>query len=461
MRERRGETATGGSALAGRTAGTGTPGKQTLTQGLMSKPAAPAAGPPAAASPQPASQGPVSAVPQLTGGDRLDGPSPDTEAAGNDATGSSGGMPLPPEARGKLEGRFGASLDDIRVHTDGDAAKRADAAGAQAFAVGKHIYFANGKYAPGTPEGEKLLAHEVVHTIQAGGGGGGRVSDPSEPAEREAESLANSPGQARPAQSAHGVMRQPNVVTPADIAAMARRPRAGIARWSKLTEQQRNDVLSAMTASYGVPFAAAFLQAAQNPGQRSYDISTATDGQDVGFATIDSAWLTAHGFRLVGLLGSTGPALWSRPNGEEYYLLHRAAPTPTPPPDSTAPQATTPAPQPPSPRDQQTQISGGLNRILVDARFGVTSWFDDLREARDARNASDYASTRQGLVKLLTDLDTRIADLRRAADGLLHSDPMGRDPDLDVRILDQLEAVDEWRSNVTRQLGEFPETMPP
>ena len=34
--------------------------------------------------------------------------------------------------------------------------------------MGKHIYFNQGQYAPGTTEGRRLLAHEVVHTLQQG-----------------------------------------------------------------------------------------------------------------------------------------------------------------------------------------------------------------------------------------------------------------------------------------------------
>ncbi len=343
-------------------------------------------------------------VPQLPGGDRLDIPVAGAdEPTAAEAAGSSGGMPLSPEVRGPLEARFGALLDGVRVHTDAGAAKRAAAAGAHAFAAGQHIYFAAGKYAPGTPEGDRLLAHEVVHALQAGRGGeaSGRVSDPADLAEQEAESLASRPTgpAARPAQTAHGVMRQQtNAITPEVIAAMARRPRAGFARWSQLTEQQRNDVLSAMIANYSVPFSSAFLQAANNPGQRNYDASTATDGQQVGFDMIDSAWLTTHGYRLVGLLGGTGPQLWSRPNGQEYYLLRRSTPMP---PATATPPPTTPTPPQPPPRDRQAQTTAGMNRILVEARFGISAWFDDLREARNAHNASDYASTRQGLLQTL------------------------------------------------------------
>ncbi|MDX1546667.1 MAG: DUF4157 domain-containing protein, partial [Rhodothermales bacterium] len=44
--------------------------------------------------------------------------------------------------------------------------------GAQAFAVGRDVVFGAGAYRPGTASGRRLIAHELVHTIQQGGVGG-------------------------------------------------------------------------------------------------------------------------------------------------------------------------------------------------------------------------------------------------------------------------------------------------
>ncbi|MEP6862828.1 MAG: DUF4157 domain-containing protein [Deltaproteobacteria bacterium] len=38
--------------------------------------------------------------------------------------------------------------------------------GARAFTVGNDIYFNRGEYTPGTPAGRRLIAHELVHTVQ-------------------------------------------------------------------------------------------------------------------------------------------------------------------------------------------------------------------------------------------------------------------------------------------------------
>ncbi|HWA72776.1 MAG TPA: DUF4157 domain-containing protein [Polyangiaceae bacterium] len=78
----------------------------------------------------------------------------------------SAGQPLPREARGELEEHFGADLGNVRVHTDSAAERGADLIAADAYTIGSDIYFAEGKYDPSSPDGRKLLAHEVAHTQQ-------------------------------------------------------------------------------------------------------------------------------------------------------------------------------------------------------------------------------------------------------------------------------------------------------
>jgi hypothetical protein len=77
---------------------------------------------------------------------------------------STPGMPLSSSARQ----RFGddSNANAIRVHTGGLASRSADSLGAHAYASGNHIVFGNGRYAPGTPSGHALLAHELAHVDQ-------------------------------------------------------------------------------------------------------------------------------------------------------------------------------------------------------------------------------------------------------------------------------------------------------
>ena len=68
-----------------------------------------------------------------------------------------------------MESRFGHDFARVRVHTDARAAESALAVSANAYTVGQHVAFAAGRYAPGTADGKRLLAHELAHVQQQGG----------------------------------------------------------------------------------------------------------------------------------------------------------------------------------------------------------------------------------------------------------------------------------------------------
>ena len=82
------------------------------------------------------------------------------------------GQPLDRGARAFFEPRLDRDLGDVRIHTDGAAGRSAQAVGAQAYAVGRHIAFAPGRYAPDTLDGRRVLGHELAHTIQQGAAAG-------------------------------------------------------------------------------------------------------------------------------------------------------------------------------------------------------------------------------------------------------------------------------------------------
>ena len=79
-----------------------------------------------------------------------------------------GGSPLPHATRNQMETGFGTNLRNVRVHTDQRAENMAQNIGAQAFTSGSDIYFNQGRFNPGTAQGDTLLAHELTHTIQQG-----------------------------------------------------------------------------------------------------------------------------------------------------------------------------------------------------------------------------------------------------------------------------------------------------
>jgi len=76
------------------------------------------------------------------------------------------GRPLDTPARSFMEPRFGHDFGGVRVHTDPQAAESARAVDAHAYTVGQHIVFDHGKYDPDSGPGQRLLAHELAHTVQ-------------------------------------------------------------------------------------------------------------------------------------------------------------------------------------------------------------------------------------------------------------------------------------------------------
>lgn len=77
------------------------------------------------------------------------------------------GQPLEASARAYFEPRFGHDFSQVRVHTNEDAARSAEAIDASAYTVGTSIVFARGLYSPGTQAGSRLLAHELAHVVQS------------------------------------------------------------------------------------------------------------------------------------------------------------------------------------------------------------------------------------------------------------------------------------------------------
>ncbi len=78
------------------------------------------------------------------------------------------GSPLPADTRRSMEHAFGSDFSGVRVHTGSDAARMNKELGAHAFTHGSDIYFNSGKYDARSEGGQKLLAHELTHTLQQG-----------------------------------------------------------------------------------------------------------------------------------------------------------------------------------------------------------------------------------------------------------------------------------------------------
>jgi len=172
----------------------GTPGKRTLTEGLQR--------------------------PERPEGAAADGGGQNAEMAqaksddgdlsfGVNLTQNGGGSALPQNVQSKMEEGLGADFSGVRIHQDGQAEKL----GAQAFAVGNDLHFAQGKYDPGSQGGQELLGHELQHVVQqrdgrVGGpamhtdGNAAVVQNPALEAEADALGAKAAAGHAAPAAQA-------------------------------------------------------------------------------------------------------------------------------------------------------------------------------------------------------------------------------------------------------------------
>ena len=128
------------------------------------------------------------------------------------------GASLPAPLQAKFERSLGTDLGDVRVHTGAASASAAGGLAARAYATGRDIHFGRGAYDPASRAGERLLAHEVAHTVQQRGAAGPpqtkrEVSAPGDRHEVEADLAADRMVDGQPAQvsvgSARGIARSP------------------------------------------------------------------------------------------------------------------------------------------------------------------------------------------------------------------------------------------------------------
>ena len=79
---------------------------------------------------------------------------------------ASPGQPLDEGTRSYMEPRFGHDFSKVRIHADPKAAESVRSINALAYTVGNKVVFGGGQYMPETSTGRKLIAHELVHTMQ-------------------------------------------------------------------------------------------------------------------------------------------------------------------------------------------------------------------------------------------------------------------------------------------------------
>ena len=108
-----------------------------------------------------------------------------------------GGSPLPSAIRADMEQAFSSDFSSVRVHTGAAADEVASRLHAHALTAGNDILFRLGAYRPGTPAGNRLMAHELTHVVQQVAGLPRAAVDhgPADPLERAAEDAAEAAGQ--------------------------------------------------------------------------------------------------------------------------------------------------------------------------------------------------------------------------------------------------------------------------
>jgi len=82
------------------------------------------------------------------------------------------GQPLDAPTRDFMETRFGVDFSRVRIHAGDVAARAAHEVRARAYAMGHHVVFGAGEFAPATVEGRRLIAHELAHVVQQTAPGG-------------------------------------------------------------------------------------------------------------------------------------------------------------------------------------------------------------------------------------------------------------------------------------------------
>jgi hypothetical protein len=236
-----------------------------------------------------------------------DNPSRDTSNIETKLDQSKGsGSPMPSGLRQGMESAFGADFSSVKIHTGSSAAEMNAGLRAHAFTHGNDIYFNSNQYSPGTKQGQKLLAHELTHTIQQGSAGSvvnRSTSDDLVQREVDCNATEESPAPAAAAEASTTVDRAPCAVTnpPAEA------PPEG-------TEEPREEERPAsVEASEGAPVAerqASAPSADANAPDREEGVAEEASGEEAAAADPCAA-REAAASASAGATGATGAATGS------------------------------------------------------------------------------------------------------------------------------------------------------
>ncbi|MBU0702121.1 DUF4157 domain-containing protein [bacterium] len=76
------------------------------------------------------------------------------------------GHGLDDNTRSFMGERFGYNFGGVRIHADGYAARKSNELNAEAFTIGRDVFFNAGRYNPSSTAGKRLLGHELTHVVQ-------------------------------------------------------------------------------------------------------------------------------------------------------------------------------------------------------------------------------------------------------------------------------------------------------
>jgi hypothetical protein len=129
------------------------------------------------------------------------------------------GRPLDEPTRAMFEAKLDTDLSGVRVHTGLAADKSARSVNAVGYTVGQDVVFADGRYAPGSHDGQRLLAHELAHVVQQGGGEKPKVRRQDDPAAQD--TVAAGPPTSQKARGAPADLEYPSEGAPEGAGATA------------------------------------------------------------------------------------------------------------------------------------------------------------------------------------------------------------------------------------------------
>ena len=121
----------------------------------------------------------------------------DDETADRIGGARGGGKALDPGMQEGMGQSIGHDFSGVRVHTSPEASELTRDLHAKAFTTGQDIFFREGTYNPASSDGQKLIAHELTHVVQQGGGGTGAslgrmtVHGPNDTFEQQADAVAD------------------------------------------------------------------------------------------------------------------------------------------------------------------------------------------------------------------------------------------------------------------------------